>query len=58
MFRRKSGQEDLMPLVGWPLTVRQERTDELPFEDYGTGRSHYPADKVSIAVPSRSVRRS
>ena len=36
-------------------TVRQGRTDELPFQEHGTGRSLYPADKVSIAVPSRSV---
>jgi len=31
--------------------VRQGRTDELPFQEHGTGRSLYPADKVSIAVP-------
>ena len=36
-------------------TVRQGRIDELPFQEHGTGRSLYPADKVSIAVPSRSV---
>ena len=38
-------------------TMRQGRTDELPFQEHGTGRSLYPADKVSIAEPSRSVGR-
>ncbi len=29
--------------------MRQGRIDELPFQEHGTGRSLYPADKVSIA---------
>jgi hypothetical protein len=37
------------------VTVRQGRSDELPFQVHGTGRSLYPADKVSIAVPSMKV---
>ena len=62
MFRLNSGQEGLMLLVGWLLAficrhvvVAQGRSDELPFQEHGTGRSLYPADKVSIAVLSRSV---
>ena len=47
------GRTDELPLQS--ATVRQGRTDELPLQEHGTGRSFYPADKVSIAVPSRSV---
>jgi len=37
------------------MTVRQGKTYELHFQEHDTGRSLYPADKVSIAIPSRSV---
>ena len=33
--------------------MRQGRTDELPFQEHGTGRSLYPADKVAIAIPGQ-----
>ena len=37
----------------WPRKL--DAACEPPFQEHGAGRSLYPADKVSIAAPSRSV---
>ena len=31
------------------MTARRGRTDEPPFQEYGTGGSLYPVDEVSIS---------
>jgi hypothetical protein len=55
LFKTASGMRCLACGCRTTVTAHQGETDEPPFQEYGIGGSLYPADKVSIAEPSRSV---
>jgi hypothetical protein len=51
MLRLKCGQEGLL-LLASRFLLRQGRTDELPFQEHGTGRRHTERKGTSIETLS------